>query len=159
MNRSGNKTLSQLIRPIAIIGLVLIPEPLIAQNNAGAFDANIAGSGKIVFRHRSTFLCNLAVLVPASRISVKSLPTRGTGILMDWQYEDVISSIRKMPGVVETTCDINGAFQFSKISSGNFTLLAHFHWLRGKWSSGGWLSQDVEVHGADINTALSGEME
>ena len=159
MHRSRNNRPSKLIYLLATIGLVLIPKPVNAQDNAGALNVTVTGGGKIVFRHRSNFLCNLAVLVPASRTIVKSIPTSGTSILMDWQYDDAISSIRKMPGAVETTCDIDGAFQFSKVHSGNFTLLAHFHWLRGKWASGGWLAQEVTIQDVDRNIALYGEME
>ena len=159
MHRSRNNRPSKLIYLLATIGLVLIPVPVTAQDNASALNATITGSGTVVFRHRSNFLCNLAVLVPAGRTDVKSIPTSGTSILMDWQYNDAISSIRKMPGAVEAACDLDGAFQFSKIRSGNFILLAHFHWLRGKWSSGGWLSQEVAVYGIDRNVALHGEME
>lgn len=159
MHRSRNNRPSKLIYFLVAIGLALILSPLKAQEEQGALDATLTGSGKILFRHRSIFRCNQAVLVPDSGTNVKGIPLSGTHILMDWQYDSAISSIRKMPGAVETECDLDGAFQFSKIHAGNFSLLAHFHWLNGKWVSGGWLAREVTIRGADQNVILYGEME
>jgi len=159
MQKSRNNRPSKLIYLLVTIGLVLILGPSKAQDETGALNATITGSGKILFRHRSTFLCNQAVLVPDSGANAKSIPLSGTHILMDWQYDSAISSIRKAPGAVETECELDGAFQFSKIHAGKFSLLAHFHWLNGKWVSGGWLAREVTIRGADQNVILYGEME
>ena len=149
----------QRIYLVAIMGLALLLESADAQDNTGSLNAVITGSGKIVFRHRSNYLCNQAVLVPADGTPINNIPIASTSILMDWQYDEAISKVRKRSGVVEASCNLDGAFNFSNVRSGSFILFAHFHWLRGKWSSGGWLAQEIAVQGGNQSVVLHGEME
>ena len=159
MQRSLNSRLRGLIYFLASSGLVLMMAPASAQDSKGPSIATVTGSGTIMFRHLYNFRCHKAVLVPANGTNLKGIPTSGTSVLMDWQYDDAISAIRKTPGAVEVTCNIDGAFTFPNINPGNFTLLVHFHWLRGKWSSGGWLAQELAVQGVERNVVLQGHME
>jgi len=104
----------------------------------------LTGSGTIVFRHRSHFLCNQTVLAPFDSIH-KNIPTSNDHILMDWEYGRTISNAHETAGVGTSSCDLNGNFQFTMVTPGNYALFVHFHWLRGKWASGGCLVREVKI--------------
>lgn len=159
ISRSRSSRPHHLIYLFSTIGLILLLESANAQDDPGSLNAVITGSGTIIFRHRANYLCNRAILVPVARTTINNIATSGNRILMDWQYDEAISKIRKTSGAVETSCNLEGAFEFSNVRSGNYNLFAHFHWLRGKWASGGWLAQEIVVQGGNRNVVLHGEME
>ena len=107
----------------------------------------------------ATHFCDYAYVVGARSAEAAHLTSTNPATLPDWQYAWPLRKLASHRVGSEVRCGVAGNFRFQALADGDYVVIAHVPWMRGKWETGASLIQNVSIAGAAQAVHLEGTLE
>lgn len=130
----------KLLRKV-LAAFCLMVMPCAVADDARLIVSNVRGTATLT-RGALTTPCEEIFLVPI--VDNDGAADATQKLQMDWVFYHHLRELRAA-AVTATHCRADGSFEFHNIAASKMVVVAHFSWLRGKWSTGGSLIRRINV--------------
>lgn len=126
-----------------LVAICLMSGPCLAAAGPPSATFTVIGSATLSGGGDHARPCDEVFLLPADKAALLIGGTERQ-FQMDWSFYGRLRDLRKMATSV-VSCQRDGSFEFVQMPSGKGIVVAHFSWLRGKWSTGGSWIQQIDI--------------